>query len=320
LVQIADPRLLPAPWREVFLAVAVASIAATPLLYARGLRARRYLADAGDIAAPPDKRRRADHAIVVGFGPAGQAVGRALRALRVPFTVIELNAATVKAHRDNGIDILIGDSRRAPVLRAAGAGSARVLVLAINDAEATRATATAVRSMAPDLRIVARANYLGEVEPLLRAGVNEVVAQEMETAVELMARTLRHFLVPDDEISQRVALIRDSVPGQRRAAPELGLDALAVSSVVAGIEVRIAAVPAGSEADGVSLAALDLRRRTGVHVIAWKRADRLWTDIDPERALQAGDILVLLGPASHMTDATDVLRNVRTDRTDTGAL
>ncbi len=316
LVQIADPRLLPTPWREVFLAVAVLSIAATPLLYARAtLRHRPAVgtADTETTTKSQGGRGRKNHAVVVGFGPAGQAVGRAMRALKLPYTVIEMNAATVKTQRGNGVDILAGDSRRSSVLHAAGIRSARVLVLAINDAEATRRTAAVARSLAPGLRIVARANYLSDVDALLRAGANEVVPQEMETAVEVMARTLRHFLVPDDEIDHRVRLARDMVPGDRRVAAHPRLDPLQIGNVVPGIEVQVAVVQAGSEADAASLADLHLRRRTGVNVIAWKRGDEIATEVDPARVLQPDDIVVLLGPSARMADATDLLRHMRAE-------
>lgn len=311
LVQIADPTLLPTQWREVFLAVAVLSIAATPVLYALGARPRGA-ALVGETDGEPGEAKgptRTAHAIVVGFGPAGQSVARALRSLRLPFTVIEMNAETVKQHRSNGVDIFVGDSTRAVVLQAAGLRSARVLVLAINDAEATRNTVALARRLAPSVRIVARANYIGEVAALHRAGVNEVVPQELETAVEMVARTLRHFLVADDEIARRVQIVRASVPNHRRAAPDPTMDPVALDTFVPGIQVQVATVEEGSEAAEKSLVDLQFRRRTGINVIAIKHVDEISTNVDPARVLQAGDILVLLGAATKMADAKDLLRH-----------
>lgn len=308
LVQIADRSLLPAQWREVFLAVAVLSIAATPLVYALAARTRRAAVAPATASTGEEQAPRTTHAIVVGFGPAGQAVARALRALRLPFTAIEMNADTVRQHRANGIDILIGDSTRPQVLQAAGIRSARVLVLAINDAEATRNTVALARAMAPNVRIVARANYIGEVDRLHRIGANEVVPQELETAVELMARTLRHFLVPDDEIERRVQVLRDTVPNHRRAAPDLPMDPVELGYFVPGIEVQVAAVQPGSALADRSLVDLEFRRRTGINVIAVKHDAEISTNVDPTRTLVAGDLLVLLGPAAQMADAKDLLR------------
>lgn len=310
LVQIADPRLLPPQWREVFLAVAVLSIAATPVAYALGGRSRRSDAGARVPVEVSDASAgaRTGHAIVVGFGPAGQAVGRALRALGLPFAVIEMNAETMRQHRANGIDIIAGDSTRAPVLRAAGIGSARVLVLAINDSEAARETVALARRLAPNVRIVARANYIGEVDSLLRIGANEVVPQELETAVEIMARTLRHFLVADDEIKRRVQRVREMVPNHRRAAPDMPMDPVELGYFVPGVEVQVATVEGDSALAGKSLVDLQFRHRTGINVIAVKHGDDISTNVDPARVLTAGDILVLLGPAVRMADAKDLLR------------
>lgn len=306
IMQIADKSLLPERWREVFLAVAVLSIAATPLLY--GLS--KYMRHGG--AAPSEsalaRGKRHDHAIVVGFGPTGQALAGALQHLNLPFVAIEMNAATVKAQKERGIDIFVGDSTRDPVLMAAGIQRARVLVLAINDPAATRNTAALARRLAPGLHIVARAAFLGEVEGLERVGVNEVVPQELETAVEIMARALRVFLVPDDEIHARVRVVRKSVPGSRRAAPSPSVAPLDVGSILPNMRIEIAVVQASSSADGHSLAALQLRKRTGVNVIAFKRGDDTRTAIDPEHPLLAGDVLVMIGPMAGLREATDLLR------------
>ena len=61
-------------------------------------------------------------------------------------------------------------------------------------------------------------------------------------------------------------------------------------------------------ADGKSLAQLQMRKRTGVNVIAAKRGAEVLTNIEPDRILAAADILVLLGPGDRMGDAGDLLR------------
>ncbi len=306
IMQIADKSLLPERWREVFLAVAVLSIAATPLLY--GLS--KYLRRGG--AAPSEAARegakRVDHAIVVGFGPTGQALAGALQQLKLPFVAIEMNASTVKAQKERGVDIFMGDSTRDPVLMAAGIRRARVLVLAINDPAATRNTAALARRLAPSLHIVARAAYLGEVEGLERVGVNDVVPQELETAVEITARALRVFLVPDDKIDERVRVVRQSVPGNKKVAPAATMVPLDVGSILPNMRVEIAVVQAKSAAAGHSLVELHFRKRTGVNIIAFKRGDDVRTSVDPEQPLLAGDVLVMIGPVAGLREATDLLR------------
>lgn len=310
LLQIADRELLPAKWREVFLAVAVLSIAATPLLYALAGRVHKdaVVEPRADGDAHDPHGNRHDHAIIVGFGPTGQAVGRALREMRLAQVVVEMNADTVKAQRAVGVDIFVGDSTRSQVLHAAGIERARVLVLAINDPQATRNTAALARQLAPTLPILARANYLGEIDGLHRAGVTEVVPQELETATEMLARTLRYFLVPDDEIGRRVHGVRDSVPGGQRAAPDAQLDPVEVGRILPGLRVAVMRVEVGCALDGKSLSQMQLRKKTGVNVIVRKHAESVVTNIDPELPLAAGDILVLMGPTERMGDVGDLLR------------
>jgi CPA2 family monovalent cation:H+ antiporter-2 len=307
LVQIAGRDLLPERLREIFLVVAVLSIAATPLLFALARRIG-HLDVRGMRKDPGHGVDLRGHVIIVGYGPTGHAVGSSLRALRMPFIAIEMNAATVKAHRERGVRIFVGDSTRPVVLHAAGIGRARLLVLAINDADATRRTAALAKQLAPRVQILARAAYLGEVAPLRRIGVQDVVPQELETSVEMIARVLRHYLVPDDEVRRQVHRVRTHAMGTQRSAPEPEVQALQLETVIAGVAVEVCKVGRGSAAEGKTLAELELRRRSGASVVCVKRGDEHIINVGPELRLEAGDVVVLLGPRDRLRDGALQLR------------
>ncbi len=131
--------------------------------------------DGGDAAAadrprPPrwarraaDNRREFDAideespVIIAGFGRFGQIVGRVLRMTRIQFTALEIDTTQVDFLRRFGNEIYYGDAARIDLLRAAKADKARLMVVAIDDVEASMRTVETVRRNFPDLRIVARA-------------------------------------------------------------------------------------------------------------------------------------------------------------------
>lgn len=209
LTQVAaDTNLLGDRLERVFMFVAVVSIAATPLLFALG----RMIERRGE---PEHRRAReagegvSDHVVIVGFGPVGRALADALEAAEVPYRVVEMNSETVKNERARGRPIILGDATRPVVMHALGLERARLVVVAINDPAATKRVAALARRMAKHVHIIARATFLGEVADLEALEVDEVVPQELETSVEIVVRSLRHLLVPDDEVDLRVEQVRE---------------------------------------------------------------------------------------------------------------
>lgn len=203
--------LLDAGLNQLFLAVAVLSLALTPLLAALAPRLASALDAAlpasvtrgrAPAAAPEGHRAPEDHVVIVGFGVNGRNLARVLRRVSVPFVVVEMNPDAVRHERRRGEPVLYGDATRQEVLEVAGVRRARVLVIAISDAAATRASVALARRLNRELHIVVRSRYVQEVEPLTALGTDEVVPEEFETSIEIFSRVLRRYRVPDDTIDQ----------------------------------------------------------------------------------------------------------------------
>ncbi|MBK8095510.1 MAG: cation:proton antiporter [Planctomycetes bacterium] len=304
LVQVgAGTDVLPERAERIFLVVAVLSIASTPLLYALGqalLARRRHHHDTG---RERDPSRLEGHAIVVGYGPTGRTVVAALQSLGLPVIVAEMNANTVKIEKAAGVPIVLGDATRVPVLRQLGIERANLLVLAVNDTAAAARTAQLARQLAPQVHVLARSVYIGEVAGLRQAGVHEVVPQELEASIEILVRVLRQFLVADDEIGRRVREVRDQVDAGGKAAPLGPRDLSKIIEFVPGIGLAVHRVDAAAAACGRSLAEVGVRRNTGCSVVAVRRHGVNLPIVTPETALQADDIAVLIGPEVRLPDA-----------------
>lgn len=287
---------------SVFLVVAVLSIALTPLMIKVGHWLTRSTAKLSSGKSRDTSGRTRDHVVIVGFGPGGQAVAMALKNQDIPFVVIEMNAATVRDFQAQGYPILLGDSSREVMLRAAGLTQARVLVLAVSDSEATRHTADLARRIAPDIRIVARTNYIGEVPALERLGVQEIVPQELETSVEVMVRVLRHFLVPDSEVDRQARDVRRgaNLPDRPMRAHD---DSARLTEFIPGLRMEIFRVEEDSVLAGRALHDTDLRRLSACTVVAVRRDGTTDISIRPGTVLEVEDVVVLLGPGDRISDA-----------------
>lgn len=191
--------------------VVTLSMAATPLL----LLADEVLAPARPVQALSEPMpENDDHVIIAGFGRVGQIAARILRAKRIPFTALDLDAEQIAFVEKFGSKAFFGDASRLEILEAANVGKARALLLAIDDVEASVRTAELVRKHYPDLRIVARARNRNHVHRLMDAGVEIIHRETYQAALDMTREVLRGLGYSEREIKFLVETFQ--VHDQRR--------------------------------------------------------------------------------------------------------
>ena len=155
----------------------------TPLLAARS---------ASD--APAEMAEAQDSPIIIaGFGRYGQIVGRLLNANGLSATVLDHSAEQVETVRRFGWPVFYGDATRLDLLRMAGAGEARVLVLAIDDVDQSVEVARLAREHFPRLQIVARARNVTHYYRLRELGVTLVERETLDSAL-MSARSVLELM------------------------------------------------------------------------------------------------------------------------------
>lgn len=138
--------------------------------------------------------------MIVGYGRIGKAVARVLSSRGFDWVAIDLDYPVARAARDAGMPLVYGDASSPSVLDAARVRDARVLVVALPDALATRQVVDYGLRHNPRLDIVARAQSEGDESDLRRIGVRRVVVGERQLSNELVRHALRRFGVSDREI------------------------------------------------------------------------------------------------------------------------
>jgi glutathione-regulated potassium-efflux system ancillary protein KefC len=121
--------------------------------------------------------------IIAGFGRYGQIVGRLLYANGIAATVLEHDADQVETVRKFGWPVFYGDATRLDLLRTAGAATAKVLVLAIDDIAQSVKVAKIAREHFPQLTIVARARNVGHYQDLRDQGVERIERETLDSAL-----------------------------------------------------------------------------------------------------------------------------------------
>jgi len=135
--------------------------------------------------------------VIIGFGPAGEAVGQTIQGISDRVAVIDLNPGLIDEVQQLGLVGHIGDAMQADVLEHAGILSASAVVVTIPDPVAAQAIVALIRSIAPHVHIIARARYHRYLEALQEGGASEVVDEEHLVGRRLAARLRRHHGLPD---------------------------------------------------------------------------------------------------------------------------
>ena len=204
---------------QAFIAATVLLMVATPFLTSVGgriagkMEKRQTIIDAETMVPEPLPEQHAaslqDHVIVAGYGNAARQLVRVLHGSQVPYVITTLNPGGAEEAESEGLPVIRGDASKQLTLQHAGIQRAKMVVIPDDDpATAHRIAAIARTSSAPGTRIIVRTRYVAEIAPLTHAGADRVIAEELESVVQLFAEVLRNYQLPAEEIERHEATIR----------------------------------------------------------------------------------------------------------------
>jgi CPA2 family monovalent cation:H+ antiporter-2 len=230
--------LLPATGASVLVACALVSISINPLLFAGldlyeqrirswpflqrllGSAAARRRDRVNRSVARESPQAASPLAVVVGYGPVGQAVDRALRETGLHTVVIDLNMETVSAIAADGRAAVFGDASQAEVLEQAGVRGARLLVVTLPHSVNRGPMVAAARRLNPTCQILVRARYLRERAGLEQVGADAACFEETEAAVALTRRVLAGLGMDAAAVDREAERVRRDTLGDPAPGPE----------------------------------------------------------------------------------------------------
>jgi CPA2 family monovalent cation:H+ antiporter-2 len=305
---------------QLFLAVSILTMAATPFIIMFGHRITEIL-----MRLPlPNKLKSGlyplqgltntgnkviikDHLIVVGYGLNGRNVTRAARLAGVSYLIIEMNPETVKIEKKKGEPIYYGDAGQEAVLKHANIKEARIVVLVISDPAAAQRIALIARRLNPEVHIIARTRFLQEMEPLYKLGVNEVIPEEFETSVEIFSRVLARYLIPRDEIERFVNDVRSDGYEMFRRLPQDSTAFCDLQSYIPDVQINTVRVNDGSPFVGRTLSEIELRNKYSVTLLAIRRDKEILSNPRADTKIEANDILVVLASTGKLSEMAPLL-------------
>lgn len=168
------------------LAVVVISMLATPFLAYFAQR----LVRSGDSRIVAEESPTTAPIVIAGFGRVGRRIGEILDIAEKPYVALDSAADLVENGRADGLPVYFGDVRRPELLKSAGAANAQVIIVTLNDIEATEVLVSALRKTYPEKILYVRGHSLVQCLELRRLGAAGAVSENVEASLELARMAL----------------------------------------------------------------------------------------------------------------------------------
>lgn len=289
--------LVPADLYALLIAASVMSMLVMPLVVAAAEPIARRLGarDDGGGGEASGHASLTGHVVICGYGDSGRRLASLLRDGGIRYVVLEIDPTAVKAAKQAGEPLVVGDASRETLLQHAGIERAAVVVVALSDPTIIPRTVSLCRGLNAGLHIVVRSRGTESIVELTRLGADEVVSADFETSIELMRRVLRKLHLPRHLIRSAIGLLhQDNYRALRGATLGTELSETMLDVLSAGT-VDTTAIGHDHWARGMSLSELGLRQRAGATIVAILRADEVHSHPSAESRIEAGDTLVLAG-------------------------
>ncbi len=245
-----------------------------------------------------------NHLVIIGKDEAALKLSSMAKYMKMPHVSIIFDPALARQQQNKGDMVVYGDAQNEPILRKAHIPTADIVVISVGDYLPALSIIEKIRNMNKTVCILVRAKNIRNLDQLYGMGVDQVFPEKLEVAIDLFNRVLARRLVPRREINRIISHIRGDYYGEFlekdiKNAPLLP-DELSL------LEITALLIDDGSEADGKTLLEMHLRKRTGASLLAIKRAGEVIDHPSTKLVLKGGDTAYLLGNPEQINQVAEL--------------
>ncbi|MEN8121308.1 MAG: cation:proton antiporter [Bacteroidota bacterium] len=286
---------------QLFLAVAILSMSLTPIFI---MFSKPIVLFVGKIPMPavfrngfkklpdPNIPHISEHTILVGKRTQVGSLMKSLKLVDIPYVIIDVDADRVRSLQNEGINAVYGHAQYESVLEHASIKDANNMLLSVGGTAENASIIATAKSLNPNINIIVRTKFIEDLDHLYKVGADYVIPIEFETALEMFSKTLNNYLVPHEEIEKTLGLIRSEgykalrIESNIKTKTEIHIPDFEISSLI---------IHKNSVAYNKSIKELDLRKKTGITILAVKKQDKILTNPKADTILENGDTIYTLG-------------------------
>jgi CPA2 family monovalent cation:H+ antiporter-2 len=212
--------LLDAETTQFMLATVSLSLLATPLCDRLGVALGTWLNTRDTLAADGERRSQtgrpnqdsrpdaierrhqslSNHVLIAGCGRSGQRIAAIVAQHGIALVAIDHDAHRVASLRAQGLSVIYGNASRPELLQRLAVAKASLFVVTLDEPRAAIHAVRAARRAHPELAILARARDEIHASELRAAGANMVLAEMLETNLQIAATVLRQLGMPESTV------------------------------------------------------------------------------------------------------------------------
>lgn len=308
--------ILPDNFYQLFLAVAVVTMAVTPFLIRLSLPLANSLLKLPlpsflveglfplkEIAIPEMR----NHMVIIGKDASAIKLSGMATYYKMPHISIVFDPSVAKEKMDNGDHVIYGDAVNEPILRKAYVDKAEVIVVSVGDIIPSMAIIEKVRLINQNARILARAQHIQNVSQLYKLGADEVLPEKLEISLDLFNRILTGKLFPSSEITQMLSHLRSINLGEYTDKDTV--NKLSIFDELSDTNISAIKIESDCFAVNESIKNLRIRKKTGVTLLAIKRDGKIIEHPTPNTVLKAEDIIYVMGNPEQINSANHFFSN-----------
>lgn len=287
---------------QLFLAVAVITMSLSPLLMSLAkplanvllkLPLPKAMVDGlfplQEITIPDVK----NHLVIIGTDTSALKLSLMAKLNNLRHVSIIFDPLLSKEKMEKGDLVVYGDAINEPILLKAHTDTAEIVIISVGRLISAMAIIEKVRHINKQVYIIARATHTEDVEQLYRLGADQVLPEKLEVAIDLFKRVLVEKLYPQKEVNRILSHIRDLNLGEFSEKDMINQPTML--DELQNMNISAITIESNSSADGKSISEIQLRRKTGVTLLAIKRNAAILEHPSPDTVFHPNDTAYLLG-------------------------
>jgi len=160
-----------------------------------------------------DKRTKSDevslknHVVICGLGQVAW-LSQALKMSEIPQVVVDYDFKAIDQAKQKEIPAIYGDPADIDVLKKAGVGEAKAVVIALPDSRTQQLVIGHVLTLNSRADIICQTRYEQQIPRLKALGVKTIIQPEFEAFLSILSRILQAFGLPKEEGAEKIKRVK----------------------------------------------------------------------------------------------------------------
>lgn len=150
----------------------------------------------------------ANHVLVIGYGRVGKYLSHALSAAKIPHIVSDLDPHRLAEPQSKGVPTVYGDAAEEEILELMNLRKARAVAITHGEVVDTKLAINRIRSINPNIKILARAHDDSDVAELKEMAIYRVIQPEFEASLTMTHKLLDFLNIPKDTETELLLRLR----------------------------------------------------------------------------------------------------------------